>query len=103
MKKFSDLKLVKTIKNIWHIDDLRTRLLITIGFVTVYLFGTQIVLPGVDHNKLAGLHEQTSEGLMSLLNMFTGGAFEKASIFGLGIMPYISASIVMQLLGRLRF
>ena len=99
MKKFSDLKLVKTIKNIWHIDDLRTRLLITIGFVTVYLFGTQIVLPGVDHNKLAGLHEQTSEGLMSLLNMFTGGAFEKASIFGLGIMPYISASIVMQLLG----
>ena len=99
MKKFSELKLVKTIKNIWHIDDLRSRLLITIGFVTVYLFGTQIVLPGIDHNHLAGLQKQTSEGLMSLLNMFTGGAFEKASIFGLGIMPYISASIVMQLLG----
>jgi len=99
MKKFSDLKLVKTIKNIWHIDDLRSRLLITIGFVTVYLFGTQIVLPGIDHSHLKGLQDQTSEGLMSLLNMFTGGAFEKASIFGLGIMPYISASIVMQLLG----
>ena len=97
--KFNNLKLVKTIANIWKIEELRTRLLITIGLTAVYLFGTQIVLPGVDRNALGKLQEQTSEGLMALLNMFTGGAFEKASIFGLGIMPYISASIVMQLLG----
>ena len=97
--KFNNLKLVKTISNIWKIEELRTRILITIGLVAVYLFGTQIVLPGVDRANLGKLHEQTSEGLMALLNMFTGGAFEKASIFGLGIMPYISASIVMQLLG----
>ncbi len=97
--KFNNLKLVKTITNIWKIEELRTRLLITIGLTAVYLFGTQIVLPGVDRNALGKLQEQTSEGLMALLNMFTGGAFEKASIFGLGIMPYISASIVMQLLG----
>ena len=100
MKKFSELKLIKTITNIWHIEELRTRLLITLGLVAVYLFGCQIVLPGVDRNAIKeAMHNQTSEGLMALLNMFTGGAFEKASIFGLGIMPYISASIVMQLLG----
>ena len=97
--KISNWKIVKTFQNIWHIEDLRTRLLITMGFICVYLFGCQIVLPGIDRSHLAGLQQQTSEGLMSLLNMFTGGAFEKASIFGLGIMPYISASIVMQLLG----
>lgn len=100
MKKFSELKLVKTITNIWRIEELRTRILITLGLVAVYLFGCQIVLPGVDRNAIKeAMHNQTSEGLMALLNMFTGGAFEKASIFGLGIMPYISASIVMQLLG----
>ena len=100
MKKFSELKLIKTITNIWHIEELRTRLLITLGLTAVYLFGCQIVLPGVDRNAIKeAMHNQTSEGLMALLNMFTGGAFEKASIFGLGIMPYISASIVMQLLG----
>ncbi len=100
MKKFSELKLIKTITNIWRIEELRTRVLITLGLVAVYLFGCQIVLPGVDRNSIKeAMHNQTSEGLMALLNMFTGGAFEKASIFGLGIMPYISASIVMQLLG----
>ena len=100
MKKFSELKLVKTITNIWRIEELRTRILITLGLVAVYLFGCQIVLPGVDREAIKeAMHNQTSEGLMALLNMFTGGAFEKASIFGLGIMPYISASIVMQLLG----
>jgi preprotein translocase subunit SecY len=71
--------------------------LITIGFVSVYLFGIYIVIPGVDPKDLTGLSEQTRGGLMALLDMFSGGAFSNASIFALGIMPYISASIVMQL------
>lgn len=93
MKKF-----VKTIKNIWAIEDLRTRILITLGFAAIYRLGSFIVLPGVNPNGLQQLANQTSEGLMSLLNMFSGGAFSNASIFALGIMPYISASIVIQLL-----
>ena len=91
-------KLIETFKNIWRIEDLKTRLLITILFVAIYRFGSFVVLPGIDPDQLAKLHEQTSTGLMSLLNMFSGGAFSNASIFALGIMPYISASIVMQLL-----
>lgn len=91
-------KIIETIKNIWKIEDLRTRILITILFVAIYRFGSFIVLPGIDPGRLAKLQEQTSEGLMSLLNMFSGGAFSNASIFALGIMPYISASIVIQLL-----
>ncbi len=91
-------KIVETIKNIWRIEDLRTRILITLLFVTIYRFGSFVVLPGIDPNKLQQLQAQTSEGLMSLLNMFSGGAFSNASIFALGIMPYISASIVIQLL-----
>lgn len=75
------------------------RILITLMFVTIYRFGSYVVLPGIDTEALQGLHHQTEGGLMSLLDMFSGGAFSKASIFGLGIMPYISASIVMQLLG----
>ncbi|MBQ8948304.1 MAG: preprotein translocase subunit SecY [Prevotella sp.] len=102
MKKFID-----TLKNIWKIEDLRTRILITTLFVAIYRFGSKIVLPGVNFNVLEklnsgdekfGLADQTSTGLMSLLDMFSGGAFSQASIFALGIMPYISASIVMQLL-----
>ena len=93
MKKF-----VKTIKNIWAIEDLRTRILITLGFAAIYRLGSFIVLPGVNPEGLQQLANQTSEGLMSLLNMFSGGAFSNASIFALGIMPYISASIVIQLL-----
>ncbi|MCD7721528.1 MAG: preprotein translocase subunit SecY [Prevotellaceae bacterium] len=93
MKKF-----IKTIRNIWAIEDLRTRILITLGFAAIYRFGSFIVLPGIDPERLTALREQTSEGLMSLLNMFSGGAFSNASIFALGIMPYISASIVIQLL-----
>jgi len=93
MKKF-----IETLKNIWKIEDLKTRLLITLLFITIYRFGSFVVLPGIDPNQLAKLHEQTSTGLMSLLNMFSGGAFSNASIFALGIMPYISASIVIQLL-----
>ena len=91
------IRLINTLKNIWKIEDLRKRILITMGFVTVYLFGTYVVIPGVDPKDLTGLAQQTSGGLMALLDMFSGGAFSNASIFALGIMPYISASIVMQL------
>ena len=97
--KLKNIKLVKTISNICKIEDLRTRILITLAFVAVYRFGSYIVLPGVDTATLESLSKQTEGGLMSLLDMFSGGAFSKASIFALGIMPYISASIVMQLLG----
>lgn len=90
-------KIIETIKNIWRIEDLRVRILITLLFVAIYRFGSFIVLPGINPNKLGALQEQTSEGLMSLLNMFSGGAFSNASVFALGIMPYISASIVIQL------
>lgn len=91
-------KLIETVRNIWRIEDLRSRILITLLFVAIYRFGSFVVLPGIDPGRLAKLQEQTSEGLMSLLNMFSGGAFSNASIFALGIMPYISASIVIQLL-----
>lgn len=93
MKKF-----IETLKNCWKIEDLRQRILITITFVAIYRFGSFVVLPGVDPSMLEKLQSQTSGGLMSLLDMFSGGAFSNASIFALGIMPYISASIVMQLL-----
>lgn len=92
-------KAIETLKNIWKIEDLRQRILITILFVAIYRFGSYVVLPGINPAMLAQLHEQTSEGLLALLNMFSGGAFSNASIFALGIMPYISASIVLQLLG----
>ena len=95
-------KAIETLKNIWKIEDLRQRILITILFVAIYRFGSYVVLPGIDTAVLSGeseLHRQTSTGLLALLNMFSGGAFSNASIFALGIMPYISASIVIQLLG----
>ena len=91
------MRLVDTIKNIWKIEDLRKRILITILYVVIYRLGSFVVLPGVNPDTLTSLANQTSEGLMALLNMFSGGAFSNASIFALGIMPYISASIVMQL------
>ena len=91
-------KSIETLKNIWNIEDLRKRILITILFVAIYRFGSYVVLPGINPDMLSKLHEQTSEGLLALLNMFSGGAFSNASIFALGIMPYISASIVIQLL-----
>ncbi len=93
MKKF-----IETLKNCWRVEDLRQRLLITLLFTAIYRFGSFIVLPGIDPNELGRLQSQTAGGLMSLLDMFSGGAFSNASIFALGIMPYISASIVMQLL-----
>jgi preprotein translocase subunit SecY len=91
-------KLIETIKNIWKIEDLRGRLLTTLLFVMIYRFGSFVVLPGIDPAALTALKDQTSGGLMALLDMFSGGAFANASIFALGIMPYISASIAVQLL-----
>lgn len=93
MKKF-----IETLKNIWKIEDLRNRLITTVLFVLIYRFGSYVVLPGVDATALTALKNQTSGGIMALLDMFSGGAFQNASIFALGIMPYISASIVIQLL-----
>ena len=92
------MRAIETIKNIWKIEDLRNRILLTLGFVAIYRLGTYVVLPGIDPNSLTALHEQTRGGLLALLDMFAGGAFSNASIFALGIMPYISASIVMQLM-----
>ena len=91
-------KIIETIKNIWRIEDLRARILMTLLFVAIYRVGSFVVLPGIDPTALQKLQDQTNEGLMALLNMFSGGAFSNASIFALGIMPYISASIVVQLL-----
>ncbi len=93
------MKFIETLKNIWKIEDLRSRLLTTILFVLVYRFGSYVVLPGIDPTALTALKAQTSGGLLALLDMFSGGAFANASVFALGIMPYISASIVIQLLG----
>jgi len=93
MKKF-----IETIKNIFKIEDLRKRILYTLLIILIYRLGTHIVLPGVNPGALSAFTKQSSEGLMGLLDLFSGGAFSKASIFALGIMPYISASIVIQLL-----
>lgn len=90
---------IETIKNIFKIEDLRKRILYTLGILLIYRLGKYISLPGIDPSQLANLKQQTSTGIMSLLDMFSGGAFSQASIFALGIMPYISASIVVQLLG----
>ena len=94
MKRF-----IETIKNIFKIEELRKRIVYTFLLILVYRFGCFVVLPGIDASMLAGLQQSTSEGLVGLLNMFSGGAFGNASIFALGVMPYISASIVIQLLG----
>ncbi|CAG2534978.1 protein translocase subunit secY/sec61 alpha [Maribacter dokdonensis] len=90
---------IYTISNIWKIEELRNRILITLGLLLVYRFGCQIVLPGIDSTQLGGLTDGTDQGIFGLLNAFTGGAFANASVFALGIMPYISASIVVQLMG----
>jgi len=94
-------KLIETLKNIYKIEDLRSRLGLTLLLLAVYRFGSFVILPGIDPNpaNFAALRSQSSDGILGLLNMFSGGAFSNASIFALGIMPYISASIVIQLLG----
>jgi preprotein translocase subunit SecY len=92
MKKF-----IESISNVWKIEELKNRILITLGLLLVYRFGAHVTLPGIEMQPtLAG---QTKSGIGSILDMFTGGAFSKASVFALGIMPYISASIVVQLMG----
>lgn len=93
MKKF-----IETIKNIWSIEDLRNRILTTLLLVLVYRVGSYIVLPGIDANALHQFSEKSNQGILGLFNMFAGGSFSRASIFALGIMPYISASIAIQLL-----
>lgn len=91
------MRLVETLKNIWKIEDLRKKLLVTILYVVIYRLGSFVVIPGIDPEALSALRSQTEGGLLALVDMFSGGAFSHASIFALGIMPYISASIVMQL------
>ncbi len=93
MKKFFE-----TLRNIWKIEELRARILYTLGILLVYRLGTHVVLPGIDPTRLSNLQQQ-SGNILDIINLFTGGAFARASIFGLGIMPYISATIVIQLLG----
>ena len=95
------MRAIETIKNIWKIEDLRKRIITTLLLILIYRFGTYVVLPGVDPKVLTILQEQSRGGLIGLLDMFSGGALSKASIFALGIMPYISASIVIQLMGIL--
>ena len=93
------MKFIDTLKNIWNITELKDRILFTLFMLVVYRFGAQITLPGIDAEMLGSLKSETSEGILGLLNAFTGGAFANASVFALGIMPYISASIVVQLMG----
>ncbi len=91
--------LITTLRNIFKIEDLKARILFTLGLITIYRLGAHVVLPGVDPEGLANLQAQSEGGILGLIDMFAGGAFSQASIFALGIMPYISASIVVQLLG----
>ena len=92
-------RLIETIRNIFKIEELRKRILYTILIILIYRFGSFVVIPGIDPNKLSALQNSSTEGLLGLLNMFSGGAFGNASVFALGIMPYITASIIIQLLG----
>ena len=95
MKKF-----ISTIQDIWKIEELRNKIILTLGLMVVYRLAAQVPLPGIDPTQLSGLQDTTSgNNLLGLLNMFTGGAFAQASVMALGIMPYISASIVVQLMG----
>ncbi|QJP34496.1 preprotein translocase subunit SecY [Nonlabens sp. Ci31] len=93
------MKLIENLKNIWKIEELRDRIIMTFSLLLVYRFGAQITLPGIDSTQLVGLASNFKDGIGGILNAFTGGAFAKASVFALGIMPYISASIVVQLMG----
>ena len=93
------MKFIETLKNVWKIEELRNRIMVTLGLLLVYRFGAQVVLPGIDASRLAEFSGKfDAGGIGGLLNAFTGGAFANASVFALGIMPYISASIVVQLM-----
>lgn len=91
-------KLIQTIKNIWSIEELRTKIIVTLTLILIYRVGVHVVLPGLDPNKLSSAAGSTNNGLLGLFDTFAGGAFSHASIFALGVMPYISASIFMQLM-----
>jgi len=93
------MKLINTLKNIWNIEELKDRIIMTFSLLLVYRFGAQVVLPGIDSSQLGKFAGNFDGGLGGLVNAFTGGAFSNASVFALGIMPYISASIVVQLMG----
>lgn len=92
------MKLIQKLKEIWSIEELRERILLTMGLILIYRLGTYICLPGIDPTALESIKSQGSSGILGLVNLFAGGAFARASIFALGIMPYISASIAIQLL-----
>ena len=92
-------KLITTFKNIWKIKELRNRILFTLGMLMVYRFGSFVVLPGVMPSVLKNSVAADSTSLFGLINSFTGGAFNNAAVFALGIMPYITASIIIQLMG----
>ena len=95
MKKFID-----SVKNIWKIEELRNKIFLTLGLLAVYRLGAHMTLPGIDGSQLSKLANNTGgKGILNILDMFTGGAFARASIMALGVMPYISASIVVQLMG----
>ena len=96
MKRF-----IQNIKNIWKVEELRKRILLTLGLILVYRIGSFIVLPGIDYTVLEKTRSNPGEGNMieNLLSLFSGGGFSNVSVMALGIMPYISASIIMQLLG----
>lgn len=93
------MNFINTLRDIWKIEELKQKILLTLGLIAVYRFMAQVPLPGVDPLQLAALKDSAADGLLGLLNAFTGGAFSRASIMALGIMPYISASIVVQLMG----
>jgi len=92
------MKLIQKLKEIWSIEELRQRILLTLGLIVIYRLGTYITLPGINPLALETLKTQGSSGILGLVNLFAGGAFSRASVFALGIMPYISASIAIQLL-----
>ena len=97
MKKF-----IETVKNIWSIEELRNKIILTLGFMVIYRFAAQVTLPGLDANVIADAMSNksgNSGGILDMINMFTGGGFSRASVMALGVMPYISASIVVQLMG----
>src|SRR5678810_843033 len=91
-------KLIKTLKNIWGIEELRSKILFTLALVFIYRVGAHIVLPGINPDSIAQQMSNSKKGILGLIDTFAGGAFSQASIFALGIMPYISASIFMQLM-----